>query len=190
MKQFTENARYEYPLNKDSIMIDLGCHKGTFSKRISDEYGCNIFAFEPVEEFYREAMKLLEQMPNIKLFNVGIGSRTRRQTFGIKGDMTGAFSGSETIQKVKIVALDKVIKSLKLENVDLLKINIEGGEFEVLEHAIAAGLTGIFANIQVQFHPVVRDYGRRYDAIRETLLKTHQLTYDAPWCWENYERNK
>ena len=49
-----EQLRYNYDLNYDSTVMDLGAYKGEFSKKIYDKYQCKIFAFEPVLSFYNE----------------------------------------------------------------------------------------------------------------------------------------
>ncbi len=188
MKPFTESMRYEYPLTPDSLVIDLGCHMGTFSKIISEKYACRIFAFEPMDKFYDWSVTMLTGRPNVEVLKWGAGATNRKDCFGIKGDSSGAFADGCEKQEVHILRFSDFIKQHELKNVDLIKINIEGGEFELLEHIIEMGLVSLFANIQVQFHKVVPDFEKRHAAIREALLQTHQLTYDAPWCWENYER--
>lgn len=187
MKPFTESMRYEYPLTPESIVLDVGCHKGAFSKIISEKYGCIILAFEPIEQFYDEAVETLKDKPNVQVFKCGVGASARVEQFKIKGDMSGAFADGEK-EDVDIIAFDELLADGGPPSIDLIKINIEGGEFELLEHIIEKELQGLSKNIQVQFHPVVADYEKRHTAIREALLKTHKLTYDAPWCWENYER--
>lgn len=188
MKPFTENLRYEYPLNKDSVVLDVGCHRGNFSKIISERYGCKVLAFEPISVFYNEAVEVLKSHPNIRCYHCGIGSFTRRERFLIKGDMSGAFADQGEAEEVQIAGITDVMDIEGIGSADLIKINIEGGEYELLEYLIANNGAHLFANIQVQFHPVVDDYVERHAAIRQALLQTHCLTYDAPWCWENYER--
>lgn len=187
MKPFTEELRYEYPLTNQSIVLDIGCHKGTFSRILSEKYGCKILAFEPIQRFYDEAVATLKDKPNVQVFKCGVGATTRTEQFGIKGDMTGAFAEGDK-ETVDIVSWFDLLDDDGPPSIDLIKINIEGGEFELLEDIIDLESSTLFKNIQVQFHPVVPDYQKRYDAIRAALLKTHRLTYDAPWCWENYER--
>ncbi len=187
MKPFHESLRYEYPLTPDSIVIDLGCHKGTFSKILSERYECKILAFEPIKQFYDIAKDALANNSNVLLLNEGLGAYTRIEEFGVKGDMSGAFADGER-EEVFIMCLSELDVMRGKGDIDLIKINIEGGEFEILEYIVLHDLATRFKNIQVQFHPVVPLYHERHAGIREALLKTHRLTYDAPWCWENYER--
>ena len=79
-------------------------------------------------------------------------------------------------------------KELAGRTVDLMKVNIEGGEYELLEHLIAKGLVPRIRNIQVQFHEdVIPRAARRMERIQSSLAKTHHLTWQERFIWENWE---
>ena len=185
MKPFTEEARYEYDLTPDSTVIDVGAHMGSFSKAISERYHCNVIAFEPIAEFYQKAHSALERFPKVFIHHSGLGAKSRFENYHKQGDSTGMFAGSHDIEHCPVVSIDAAIHGLLV--VDLLKLNCEGGEYEILEHILSTGIAARFKNIQVQFHTVVYDWENRYRTIRDGLLKTHHLTFDAPMVWENYE---
>jgi hypothetical protein len=70
----------------------------------------------------------------------------------------------------------------------LLKINIEGAEYDLLHHIIGAGLHTRIKNIQVQFHQIAGvPYERWYKEIAAKLSETHSLTWHYPFCWENWQ---
>jgi len=182
---FSEDLRYDYPLKDSDVVMDLGAHKLTFASRIRSKYGCSVLAFEPVTGFRSEWP---EQHEGISYFPFGIGGKDESIEFKIKGDMTGAYADSNFTECVEVRSMKRVLNDLGLNNVRLIKINIEGGEFGLLEHMIESGIVGSFSDIQVQFHLVVENAIDRHEVIRESLLKTHRLTYDYQWCWENYAR--
>lgn len=68
-----------------------------------------------------------------------------------------------------------------------MKINIEGGEYDLLEHLIVSGFVRNIDNIQVQFHDFVDDAEHRMAVIHKNLAKTHRLSYQYPLVWENWE---
>lgn len=177
--------RYEYDLVPSSKVIDIGAHKGKFSAELSRRYRCQIIAYEPILSFYQDAKNELKDHKNVLLIPFGVSSVEGNAVFGVKGDMTGSFTSGNSTETVRLIAIDDVIPPT---GCDLLKINIEGGEYDLLDHMIRQGLTNLCRNIQVQFHGNVPNCEARWQAIREGLLKTHRLTYDAPFCWENYER--
>ena len=76
----------------------------------------------------------------------------------------------------------------QIQHVDLMKINIEGGEYDVLERMIETGLVQDVRNIQVQFHDFVPQAKSRMNEIQDKLKSTHFLTYQYEFVWENWER--
>ena len=200
MKTFlSESQRYDYPLTRDSVVMDVGAHKGQFSRIILDQFHCQILAYEPIQEFYLLAKEALLPFPwgSSKLVNCGLGGTTRDEKFIVKGDMSGAWADQGRIEDVHIRAIGSELNYCKnsfvhlssLPNpwVDLIKINIEGGEYELLEAILDEGLAPQFRNIQVQFHGITAlDPVRRRDAIRERLRATHEEMYCEPFVWEGW----
>ena len=68
-----------------------------------------------------------------------------------------------------------------------MKINVEGCEYEILNRLISTGLISIIDNIQVQFHNFVEDSKSLKDKISRDLIKTHRLTYQYEFIWENWK---
>lgn len=184
MTQFTENLRYDcdFLLNPEALVIDVGFFEGEFSRRILEKYPCRVIAFEPQPELFAAA----QEHPRLQLFNQGLGAITGTSTFGVHGSMTGKFSRDPQSFDASILGVPDLLELLNVPKVELLKLNIEGMEFEVLETILFLNVASLFLNIQVQFHGVVPNANRRYQEIRSGLLATHHLTYDFPWCWENY----
>jgi hypothetical protein len=56
---------------------------------------------------------------------------------------------------------------------DLPKVNIEGGEYELLERLIDTGLIGRIENLQIQLHDVAPDSARRMKRNHAGLKNTH-----------------
>ena len=178
--------RYDYPLTPESVVVECGAYKGAFARAISDKFHCRVISFEPCKAWFSDAVAQSRNYPSLTLFNLAVGYASRLDTLKIKGDMTGFFEVGE-FEPVQVVKLADVLATLRLTTpIDLLAINIEGGEFEVLEGLLDDGVVSQFLNIQVQFHSVVPNAQNRHDVIMNRLLKTHELTYYAPFCWENY----
>lgn len=188
MKEFTEAMRYEYDLTPESIVMDVGAHKGTFAAEISRAYRCKIFCYEPITEFFEITKARFEKAADILVFKYGLGRFTREEIFQIKGDMTGKFAEGPP-EAVRILGILDELANLGLPQVDLIKINIEGGEYELLEEMLDMGVVTDFRDIQVQFHGCIPDAVKRRDLIRLRLTATHHLTYDCPFIWENWRRN-
>lgn len=186
-KAFNESDRYVYNLNSGSIVMDCGAHTGTFCEGIARKYPCRIFAFEPVKKWAELVATKMESAKNVTVFPFGIASSSRTERFSVLGDSSSIFNKSDEVVDAEFVDWKKFIKDHNLTLVDLLKLNVEGMEYEILEDILSHNAASMFTNIQVQFHMNVPDFEARHDRIKEQLLLTHRMTMDFPYCWENFE---
>ena len=190
MKPFTESLRHEYKLTPESVAVDLGAFHGGWAKTIHEKYRCPVLAFEPVKSFFAIASENCAMFPKIALYNCGLGDHFYQPEFGIQNDSTGIFAGSEVREKVIIVEAVSYLRQIHPKGFfDLIKINIEGGEADLLDHVLSQNAATMFGNIQVQWHRCIPDCQKRYDAVAAGLSKTHHLTWCEPWCWESWEMN-
>ena len=88
---------------------------------------------------------------------------------------------------IQIMDIEEVIRSLDINHVDLMKINIEGAEYELLNRIIEKDIVSKISNIQIQFHLFVDNAISEREKIQEKLQKTHKLTYNYDFIWENLE---
>lgn len=184
-----EYLRYKYNLNKDSVVLDIGMYKGEFVDRIFKTYGCNIIGFEPIFEYYNICTSRF-QIGKIKLFNFGLGAFTREEEITIDGDCSSILANKENIkkEKIKIISVLSFLKLNNIEKIDLMKINIEGMEYELLETLLYNSCINNINNIQVQFHDFVPDAEEKRKNIVDELILTHEPTFCYPFVWENYVR--
>jgi FkbM family methyltransferase len=184
-----EILRYDYDLNPRSVVFDVGGFEGGFADKIYDKFNCNVYVFEPIEKLCR-AIRRRKRFcsEKITVFCEGLSNKTEKTMICEKGD------GSSTILteggcllEVQMTDINEVISRENIPFVDLIKINIEGGEFDLLEHMISTGTINRFYNIQVQFHTNIENCKDRYDNIREELSKTHELEWCYEWVWESWK---
>jgi len=68
-----------------------------------------------------------------------------------------------------------------------MKINIEGGEYELLDHLISSGVVKTIHNLQIQFHDFIPDAFAAMNNIRDRLNLTHYPTYKFDFIWDNWK---
>jgi FkbM family methyltransferase len=177
--------RYSYDLSQSSVVFDIGAYIGNWAKKIYDIYHCRIYAFEPVKEFYTIASSDLKYS-SIQWYNFGVGDKNHEIEIGLSADGSSIFQDGVQKERIKIKSFSNVLRYLNIPAIDLLKINIEGGEYDLLDHVLDMNLQTLIKNIQIQFHINVSDCEMRRDSIRERLSITHSITYDYPFVWENW----
>ena len=185
--------RVDYPLTPDSIVLDIGGFKGDYAARISNKFKCTIHIFEPMRAAAHYIGKRSKNNPKVFVHPVGVGGKTEDITIYIpKGkDEATMHPGDTEVAKeeqIKVIDIVEVFKTLELKHVDLMKLNIEGAEFDLLDRLIKKGLHKKVTDIQIQFHKIADDSEERRERIREKLAKTHECTWDYPFVWENWKK--
>lgn len=182
--------RFIFDLNSQSVYFDLGGYKGEEVDEIYRRYGCYIYVFEPVAEYASFLQQKYKDIERIKVFAFGLSDKTEQTSISLLDNSSSVFKqdgGAETIQLVRI---SEFISQHNIEKIDLMKINIEGSEYPVLEDLIKTKLINRVENVMVQFHDFVDDAEARMLKIEAQLKLTHYLTYRFKFVWENWAKRK
>lgn len=182
-----ETLRLDYDLNESSVVFDVGGYKGEFARDIFCIYQPFIFIFEPLPEFYEIAFKRFCNNKKVSIYNFGLSDKTCKTFIGLSDNSSSTVAlGSERVE-ISLTSILDFIRNNDITKVDLIKLNIEGGEYSLLESVIRDGDIKMFKNIQVQFHDFVIDNAsERMKSIQHELSKTHHLTYQYEFVWENW----
>lgn len=183
------NLRHTYDLNEDSVIMDLGGFHGEWTHLMVNKYNCKAHVFEPVEHLVNVIANRFAGDKRIKTYDVAVGDKTQEVKIYHNADESSVYTvyHGDAYEMMKMVEVSDVLKKTGIEFVDAVKINIEGGEFDLLDAIIEKGLQTKFGNFQIQFHKIEDDSVDRRDKIREELSKTHTCTWDYPWVWENWQ---
>jgi FkbM family methyltransferase len=173
--------RLNYPeLNKDSIVVDIGARHGDWAIPIRNKYGCNIICFDVIKEF-------VDHLKNIGFtaYNFAILDKNNDQIFGVSDHEASIYHTDNTFIIKSIDTLD-MFKLINSPNIDLLKMNIEGAEYDVIDNLIKYDLLKKISNLQVQFHQI-ENFENRYSRIFDILKQTHEISWKYPFIWENWK---
>lgn len=179
--------RINYDLNENSIVFDLGGYEGQWASDIFCKYNSNMLIFEPFIEY---AIKIKDKFSNnskISVFEFGLSRNDETKAFFVDNDRSSMFLSGEPNTHISLRNASSFLAEKKIQSVDLMKINIEGGEYDLLEHLIETGDIIKFQNIQVQFHEFIPNAKERMNFIQGELGKTHFLTYQYEFVWENWK---
>ncbi len=140
-------------IGEDAVVVDLGANKGEFSYAISDTFRCNVYAVEPVPDLFLR----IERRPKLQKMQYCVSGKEGKVVLSLSSDRcattysAGYSIGEEKTLVVKSITLDKLMDSLGLRKVDLLKVDIEGAEIDMFTSVSAKELRR-FAQITVEFH--------------------------------------
>jgi FkbM family methyltransferase len=185
--QGDETYRVDYDLSGNSIVFDLGGYKGDWTSDIYSRYCCHIHVFEPVKLYADNIKKRFAKNCKITVYNFGLSEESREDSIYVDNSSSTIFKKTAHNQKIVLVKFIEFIEKNHISFIDLIKINIEGGEYELLEHLISTGYISKIKNLQIQFHDYFDDSEKRMRSIQDKLRKTHRLTYQFLFVWENWE---
>lgn len=180
-------VRLNYDLNENSIVFDLGFYMGDFTEKIINKYDCFVYGYEPIQKYYDASLHKFQNNPKIKIFNYGLGNFTETVKITDSADSSSIYQEAfGDFEVINIIDISDEISNIKIKKIDLMKINIEGSEYTLLDRMIKSGIIEIVDNLQIQFHKehetkITRDY------IQSHLKNTHNLTYNYSYVWENWK---
>jgi len=189
---FTDNGdqtlRLNYDLNENSIVFDLGGYKGEFAADIYCKYSATIYIFEPILNFYNIIQSKFSNSSKVKVYHFGLGGSNENLKISLTDNSSSVYIDSDKFELIQLKSIVEFISENNTSKVDLIKINIEGGEYDVLEALLENNKITIFKNIQVQFHDFIMDNSKeRMNKIQQELSKTHEVTYQYEFVWENWK---
>lgn len=182
-----ETLRFAYPLNRSSVVFDLGGYVGDFAMAMHQRYQPTVYLFEPGKEFYNKCVSRFSATPNIMSFNFGLSDVDGK--FHLSSESDGSSISNNTNgagELVKVRKFQDVYRELGIDDIDLLKVNIEGGEYDVIPHLVETGLIKKVRNLQVQFHNFIPDADRKRDEIVKALQQTHKREWCYIFVWESW----
>jgi FkbM family methyltransferase len=184
-----KTLRLYYDLDGESIVFDLGGYEGQWASDIYGMYSCYIHVFEPVGEYVQRIEKRFSKNRKVIVHRFGLADETKLVKIAVDQDSSSMYKSGKRYVNAQLIRTADFLLENKIQAIDLMKINIEGGEYDLLEHLINIGYMPRIRNIQVQFHDFVPDAKRQMKNIQDVLRNTHYLTYQYPFIWENWRLN-
>lgn len=180
------------------VVLDVGAFEGEWTQRILDRAervgpaSLEIHAFEPVPVALRAFQSNVGDHPNVTLHPFGLAGRDRVEALSIAGLGSSIFQDSSdpaslAVRDVRLRDVDAVLAELAVDHIHLIKINIEGGEFELIDRLHETGWLGRTGTVIVQFHEFGPDAYRGRRRNRRQLAQTHDCTWSYSWVYERWD---
>lgn len=128
-------------LKHDDVFIDIGANIGQHTLYAS--YFCkHVYAFEPINRLYMQCVESIfkNNILNVSMYNYGLGNKTEELPIYSNGSSMASSSVYATknktfIQHIRIRRFDDIYQAVGIERADMMKIDVEGFEWEVLQGA-------------------------------------------------------
>ena len=184
-----EKLLYDLPVLSGELVIDAGGYKGQWTVGMISRYGCSSQVFEPVPEFYEYCLENFKHNKFVQVHKCALGSSDRKTSFNFLDNGTSEYKDSNESKCIEVEVIDVARLFTELgETVACMKLNIEGGEYDVLERMIETNNVAKCNSLLIQFHRQPHDYAERYNTIVSELRKTHVQSWCYEMIWEKWVR--
>ncbi len=132
------------------VYFDVGANIGFYALNFAKKTGGSgkVFAFEPDPKTYQKLVhniKLNQFYQIIEPFEMAVSEKSGEKTFYINSESSSAWGtiipeGKQqaiSSSVVKTTSLDEFVNERGIKEIDFMKVDIEGGEFEFMEGAIS-----------------------------------------------------
>ena len=144
-------------LDKKSLIYSFGIGEDiSFDLDLIKKFGCRVYAFDPTPK----SLKWLEKQklpPEFFYYDYGIGNYDGQAKFfppknpkHVSHSMIPKNNSKNKPIKVQVYKLQSILNKIGHQEIDLLKMDIEGAEYKVLENILKSKIK--IRQILVEFH--------------------------------------
>lgn len=143
------------PLGPESIVVDLGAHLGEFSLQVHQAFGCRCVAVEANPTLFDQ----IAASDGIQKLQCAVVPNDGPVSFTIDANPEGGHlasdgrAGLETLT-VPGLTLESIKRRMAIPAIDLLKMDVEGSEFDLFDSLSDAALEAL-PQITVEFHDFI-----------------------------------
>jgi FkbM family methyltransferase len=147
-------------LNESSIVYSFGIGEDiSFDKTIIGDHHCRVFGFDPTPKSIAWIRKMRKDIPvEFSFFDYGIGQTTGLVDFYLpknRDHVSGSLVNQENVDpdsviQVRLKSFSSIVTDLGHSHVDVLKMDIEGAEYDVLDSILDSKIP--ISQIVVEFH--------------------------------------
>lgn len=178
--------KHDFPLSENSLVIDGGGFHGEWSAQIFKKYRPRILVYEPIPTLAKSIGQLFLDQGKVTVVEAALASKEGKASISLMSEASSLLRSSRDADSLEIQTVDvlEVLQEIRGGPIDLLKLNVEGSEFEILERLIAHEQIGRIRHLVVQFHNIDHTSKNRRRTIRRQLRATHRCKWNYPWVWE------
>ena len=143
-REFFNDSQYEkyVSVNKGDVVVDIGASIGPFLYTIKDKNLSKVIAVEPMPSYHKLLLKNAG-LPDLILYKNAIGSKD--------GDILDLEWSSEK-EQVKTISFQSIVNDNDLSYIDFLKLDCEGGEYDIFTEENIDYLKNNVGYIVGEFH--------------------------------------
>lgn len=178
----------EFALKDTSVVVDTSGVSGDWAYKMYKKYKCNIYIFEPVRRYFTVIKKRFENIDKVVPMKFMLSNRSGESEMYLKEEASTSYKNvSNVVEKIQLMDISEFRKNEQLQTIDLLRLNVNGEEYNIFDRIFSKMMHTKIKYIMVQFSPLPENAIEKRDAIRKRLEKTHREVYNYEFVWELWE---
>lgn len=187
----------------NGVIFDIGANVGDWSKFVIEEYkdiNYKLYMFEPSLVTFKQLQKNIHTSESRFLYPIGFGDKKENLQIFYDNEAQGSASilmkNGKFSEEIQIETIDNFCKENKIEQIDFLKMDVQGYEYNILHGAKEMLGGGKIKNIQFEFDEpnienriffkdfweLLHDKYELYHSLYNGLVKIEKYHYEL----ENY----
>ena len=172
---------YEKNLDTTSVIYSIGIGEDvSFDMELINKFNCNVFAYDPTPKSVKWVDKNVD-LDNFIFHPLGVANQKGEREFYLpknQNHVSGSINNINSIEiknsiKLNFDSLNNIMKLNNHNKIDVLKMDIEGAEYEVIDHIKKHQLD--IKQILVEFHPHFEKNGKKKTKI--AIEKLEKMGY-------------
>ncbi len=159
---------------KDLTILDIGSNVGITVQYFS-KYAKQLYALEPSLEHYATLKQMVEfnKLTNVKMYPFALANTVGTMPFYHNTNVTmdsldiQVNDNNKPVDQVPTVTIQSLMLTEKIDHVDLLKLDVEGAEFDIIGGKPFTEVADKIDTVVVELHAWAN---RNYDQMRTTLM--------------------
>lgn len=181
---------YPYQLPRESVCLDIGGYVGDFIQGYLDRGNLgSIYSFEPIPEYYTVIIDKFGGHDQVVALPYALCPESGWLDVYPEGAattllQTNKVSPNEATTRIRCESFTILNALIAEGKVEWAKINIEGGEYELLRYLVSSTNIRNIQTLVVQFHPIA---GAELEEVHLILSKTHNMIWGYKFVWERWD---
>lgn len=167
-------------LNESSIVYSFGIGEDiTFDLALIKTHGCSVFGFDPTPKSINWIGSQKSLPDGFKFHPFGIGAESGERIFFLPHNpnhVSGSILQQKNVDSAKQIqvtlkSMQEIISLLQHQRIDVLKMDIEGAEYEVIPGILNSGIE--INQILIEFHHRMISHGKMLTKNAISMLKKY-----------------
>ncbi len=183
-----------FEVEENDVVFDIGASSGPFTYSIFDKNPSKIYCFEPHIELFKTLSENVS-CDKVILVNKAIGNNDEfLNTTGIFNKDIIDTCSEDNLQTVPSVKFSTFIRKNEIKKIDFLKIDCEGGEYDVFNDENISWIKKNVRKISGEWHLSSPEQKEKFRHFRDTYLRDFPLHHvqsldykDIKWSlWDDW----